>query len=282
MEARALFRHLLLFSALTLAPLRGADADPASFCDPERALLALVGEPGPHPELTHASVKANRAHAKKWVPAALEHDSRFTIGAVSAKTSGEPFIAGNLGDLIVTFYDGHLYFSHFHYRTKAAPYALHPRISWAKLEENQPYLKWTEDHYEYAAGKAGSQILESMIRGRKEIVLYRGTSRKELDHLRTLSRKSPADLIEHFRDPKTTAQNTYAATFFSPQVEGARGWANPLIVEYRIPAEEFRELHRRGGIYLGVEDNYIEVGIRNPEAMASYARSVRVHSTIEP
>ncbi len=205
-------------------------------------------------------------HLKKWLDLNPNSEFKWLPERIKSTSHVEAIPVATLEGKLLSEIDRNLYFSHFHYNNKAAPYAKNKRVSMETLTKEQPYLKWNGSSFEYIPYGASNEILTSISKQQKTITLYRGSSQAEWSNLQK-ARKDSSPL---------ETRKTFSAVFFTPDLAAAKRWGSDAVIEVRVTTKELEELMSEGQLYIGVEDDYIEMGFHGEDALNLYLNKARL------
>lgn len=139
-----------------------------------------------------------------------------------------------------------------------------------ELSYRQPWLKWMnkENKYILQFGSTNQSLLSPYIKNGK-IKLYRGTSERAAQIFEQAQKENQAESIHKLFE-------RIEALLFTPDKTAAQGWSRGYVIEIEFDASLLMNV---SDVYAGVEYNYVEVALINPDILKKSISRVVLHKT---
>lgn len=139
-------------------------------------------------------------------------------------------------------------------------------VSTRELAERQIWFRWNSEQQTYTKEYGGSQIalMENLLRrGKDTVTLYRGQGREEAELLLRLQKGDTVTLKEMLNVKRDRV-------FFTPSEEAAQKWSKGCYIAMTFTEEMLKRS------YVGVEYDYLEIAIYDPQVLIEGVKTMRV------
>jgi hypothetical protein len=194
------------------------------------------------------------------------------------RSSSRPVTFAALGDsgIELALFKGDAYLTRYFHSRRVAPHVQRPLPPLEDVSRGQPWFKWNRRKRTFELKRRGlqSHLIKKLLPPGGDLKIYKGTSKERLSGLDVFKRL-PADCAAetlYMRAWKfLRPAESFGAYFFAHDKEGARQWAEDALISVRFPRAEILRLARRGEVYVGVENDYVELGFFEPRSIKAIA-----------